>query len=108
MGRHSKSDPNDETTTFPAIPPVPPATQDQTTVLPQLRDATTVLPTIKPSPRRSPRPGPDKAAGRAVASDETTILGRILPPPSPLTELPPEPPRDKWSGDPVPPPIKAL
>ena len=48
-------------------------------------------------------------SGRAIASDETGLLGRILPPPPDDGESLPEPkPHDRWSGEPPPPPVKAI
>ncbi|GIH05881.1 hypothetical protein Rhe02_39480 [Rhizocola hellebori] len=118
MGRHSASSPDDETSIFPAIrssAPEPPADPSATTILPALNaDSTTILPRVPPSPH--PRPGghpgtakpiPQRVSGRAVATDETAIFGRILPAPE-KSEPIIEPPRDKWSGEPLPPPVKAI
>jgi sortase A len=91
MARHRSSD-DDETTIIPAVPP-----QDAP-------DSTMLLPTIAPG---TAKPLPHKVSGRAAATDETTILGVILPKPPPVF-FDPSKPRDKWSGEPLPPPVKAI
>jgi sortase A len=65
-----------------------------------------------PHPRPAGHPGTAKpipriVSGRAVATDETQIFGRILPAPE-KSEPIAEPARDKWSGEPLPPPVKAI
>lgn len=91
MARHRSSD-DDETTIFPAVPPQ------------ETPDSTMLLPTI---PSDTAKPLPHKVSGRAVATDETTILG-IIPPKPPPVFFDPAKPRDKWSGEPLPPPVKAI
>src|SRR5262245_7228110 len=102
MARHRHSDPDDETTIIPAV--APPAA-DATIVLPlPAADATIVLPLL---PMATVKPPPQKASGRAVATDETTILG-VIPPKPPPVFFDAAKPRDKWSGDPLPPPVRAI
>jgi sortase A len=70
-----------------------------------------MLPRVVPSPHKksdTARPIPAVVTGRAVATDETSILGRILPAPPPDTDTAPPKERDRWSGEPEPPPVKAL
>lgn len=133
MSRHRASQPeDDETTTFPRVVDEPVVAQDSaiTSVLPIVPgDATTVLPVVsRPAPRpaaggtvpprasdettRLPRvslPGPALASGRAVATDETGLLGAIppVPPPSADDEARPSP-RPRWGGGPPPTPVKAV
>jgi sortase A len=121
MGRHSAPSPDDETTIIPAIrfsAPETPAEQaadpSATTILPVLSaDSTTILPRVpSPHPRPTGHPGTAKpipriVSGRAVATDETAMFGIILPAPE-KSEPIVEPPRDKWSGEPLPPPVKAI
>lgn len=110
MSRHRAPDPDDETT---IIPRVQLPADDSTSVIPAITgDATMQLPQVKPSPTPRPetaKPIPSVVSGRAVATDETGILGRILPRP-PEDETPPAAaePREKWSGEPPPPPVKAI
>ena len=86
------------------------------------------LPLVKPVPAGAPGPAsasgpryeagpgaggrkpiPDVVSGRAIATDETGLLGRILPVPLDDDEPSPEPkPHDRWSGEPAPPPVKAI
>jgi sortase A len=106
MARHRHSDPDDETTIIPAASP--PDTADSTILLPKIppdaADSTILLPKI---PADTAKPAPPKVYGRAVATDETVILGVVLPKPPPVF-FDPTKPRDKWSGDPLPPPVKAI
>jgi len=97
----------------PAGPPERAADPSATTILPILSgDNTTMLPRV-PSPHPHPphpgtaKPIPRIVSGRAAATDETAIFGRILPAPE-HSEPIPEPQRDKWSGEPLPPPVKAI
>ena len=70
-------------------------------------DATMQLPRL-PSPHPgTAQPIPNVVKGRAMATDETGLLGIILPAPPP-SEKTPAPERDKWSGEPLPPPVKAI
>ncbi|HEX6682857.1 MAG TPA: class E sortase [Candidatus Limnocylindrales bacterium] len=136
MSRHRAVDPDDETTLIPrfvdpvqpaAPPPSPPTSPppstpevaqdaDATGIIPVISDKTMHLPLVKPSPRPRPSPGPggrqpipDVVSGRAVATDETGLLGIILPPPPEDDEpLPESKPHDRWSGEPPPPPVKAI
>ncbi|WP_162908364.1 class E sortase, partial [Allorhizocola rhizosphaerae] len=85
-------------------------------------DATMQLPRLKPSPTPRPaapppanfqasptaKPIPDVVSGRAWATDRTGLLGRVLPAPPPAEPEPEEPKRDRWSGEPLPPPVKAI
>ncbi|HCT77795.1 MAG TPA: class E sortase [Micromonosporaceae bacterium] len=113
MSRHRAPDPDDATTIIPAIrdaaPELSQAPSDATTVLPIIipSDVTMQLPRL-PSPHPgTARPIPQVVKGRATATDETGLLGIILPAPPPSEKVP-EPERDKWSGEPLPPPVKAI
>ncbi|WP_230686467.1 class E sortase [Catellatospora vulcania] len=93
--------------TSPAAPvspsaPSSPAAADETTLLPLITDQTARPPGIA-------RPAPAVVTGRAVATDETGLLGAIppAPPPSPEDEVKPSP-RPRWSGEPPPVPVKAI
>ncbi|MEU8000724.1 class E sortase [Catellatospora sp. NPDC049111] len=105
--------PNQAAPVSPAAPtspaaPVSPATQfgqaaaDETTQLPRITDQTV-------PPPRVARPAPAVASGRAVATDETGLLGAIppAPPSSPSDDAKPSP-RPRWSGEPPPAPVKAI
>lgn len=83
---------------------------DATGIIPVIPDQTMFLPLVQAQPESGGRmPIPDKVSGRAVATDETGILGRILPPPPEDSQPLPEPkPHDRWSGEPPPPPVKAI
>jgi sortase A len=86
---------------------------DATGILPVIPDRTMSLPLVRPAEPDSGsagrKPIPDKVSGRAVATDETGILGRILPPPPDDGVPAPEPkPYDRWSGEPAPAPVKAI
>ncbi|MFD0595171.1 hypothetical protein ACFQZ4_24700 [Catellatospora coxensis] len=88
--------------------PVSPAAQfgqvaaDETTQLPRITDQTV-------PPPRIARPAPAVASGRAVATDETGLLGAIPPAPPPSAEDEAKPsPRPRWSGEPPPAPVKAI
>ena len=85
-------------------------TADATGIIPVVPDQTMQLPLVRPSIVTSSRqPIPDVVSGRAVATDETGLIGRILPPPPKDDESLPEPkPHDRWSGEPPPPPVKAI
>lgn len=95
MARHRASNHDDETTIMPAVP-----VDDD--AAPQ--DHTMLLPTISPG---TAKPAPHKASGRAAATDETTILG-VIPAAPPPVFFDDAKPRDRWSGDPLPPPVKAI
>ncbi|WP_239120962.1 class E sortase [Catellatospora chokoriensis] len=84
------------------VAPLSPAAADATTQLPRITDQTTQLPRIV-------RPAPALATGRAVATDETGLLGAIppAPPSSPEDDAKPSP-RPRWSGEPPPAPVKAI
>ncbi|MEU7822653.1 class E sortase [Catellatospora sp. NPDC049133] len=93
--------------TSPAAPVSPaaqfgPAAADETTQLPRITDQTV-------PPPRIARPAPAVASGRAVATDETGLLGAIppAPPSSPEDDAKPSP-RPRWSGEPPPAPVKAI
>lgn len=131
MSRHRAVDPDDETTIIPRV--VVPEDPEATGIIPVIGDgptvrlpddATMLLPKLRPSPAPRPaapppatfKPGggtaqpiPAVVTGRATATDETGLLGRILPPP-PADDEPEEEPqsRDRWSGQPPPPPVKAI
>jgi sortase A len=135
MARHRASDSEDETTIMPAVPPQ--EATDATMLLPKIglaadgkagaaMDGTpnggtgatangtevTADLTAVPADQAKPLPGtakpvPHKVTGRAVATDETTILG-IIPPAPPPVFYDDSKPRDMWSGDPVPAPVKAI
>lgn len=92
MARHRASD-DDETTIIPAVPPQEEAA-DRTMMLPKIPPGT-----VKPLPR--------KVSGRAAAKEETMLLGVILPKPPPVF-YDDDKPRDKWSGEPLPAPVKAV
>jgi LPXTG-site transpeptidase (sortase) family protein len=95
MARHRQHDP-DETSVIPAVrPDAPPPPGDDSTVL---------LPRITPD---TAKPVSGKVSGRAQATDETTILG-VIPPKPPPVFFDPAKPRDMWSSDPLPPPVKAI
>ncbi len=76
-------------------------------------DHTTILPRVlSPRPHPTGHPGtakpiPKVVSGRAVATDETAIFGKILPRPE-KSEPVADQPRDRWSGEPLPPPVKAI
>ncbi len=82
-------------------PVSPAAASDETTYLPRISDATTQLPRIA-------KPAPAVVTGRAVATDETGLLGAIPPAPPPSADDAKPAPRPRWSGEPEPPPVKAV
>ena len=92
------------TTVLPALPPRPPAPDaDATTILPRMRTPLS-HPTDHPG---TAKPIPKVVSGRAAATDETAMFGKVLPRPEnsePIIEQP----RDRWSGEPLPPPVKAI
>jgi sortase A len=105
MSRHRASDSGDDTTIIPAVPPQP--APDATVLLPKIGSDTTDPRPETTVPLGTVKPIPAKVSGRAVATDETMILGVILPAPPPVF-YDDSKPRDRWSGDPVPPPVKAI
>ncbi len=115
VSRHRAPDPDDETSIFPVIresAPEPAADETATISVYVPSDPTMMLPSVqqKPSPRPSSdtaQPIPSVVSGRAAATDETSMLGIILPAPPPATFVEPKE-RDRWSGDPEPPPVKAI
>ncbi|MBV1853295.1 class E sortase [Catellatospora tritici] len=100
----------DATTALPVVRPQTPlswsSATEQTPPRPVDADATTQLPRIGGS--GIARPAPTTATGRAVATDETGLLGAVPPAPPP-DEAPAKPsPRPRWGGGDPQVPVKAV
>ncbi|MDI1464207.1 class E sortase [Catellatospora sp. KI3] len=101
--------PADATTALPVVRPQTPlswsSATEQAPPRPVDADATTQLPRIGGS--GIARPAPVSATGRAVATDETGLLGAVPPAPPP-DEAPAKPsPRPRWGAEPQV-PVKAV
>ncbi|GHJ46600.1 hypothetical protein Cs7R123_39420 [Catellatospora sp. TT07R-123] len=102
--------PADSTTVLPVIRPQTPLSWSSAPAAAPPRpvdaDATTQLPRIGGS--GVARPAPVSATGRAVATDETGLLGAVPPAPPPDEPAAKPSPRPRWSGNPAPTPVKAV